>query len=43
MARLIKKFEKHAETFDSRFCVTAQHRELLDQVLTFLTINRSMI
>lgn len=38
MAPLVKEFEKHPETFDTRVCVTAQHREMLDQVLTFFDI-----
>ena len=32
MAPLVKELEKHAET-ESIVCVTAQHREMLDQVL----------
>ena len=38
MAPLVKEFEKHPETFDTRVCVTAQHREMLDQVLEFFEI-----
>lgn len=37
MAPLIKAFEK-SENFDTRVCVTAQHREMLDQVLDFFEI-----
>jgi len=37
MAPLVKEFEKHPE-FDTRVCVTAQHREMLDQVLEFFEI-----
>ena len=35
MAPLIKAFQKHSELFDVKICVTAQHREMLDQVLRF--------
>lgn len=38
MAPLVKEFEKHPENFDTRVCVTAQHREMLDQVLDFFEI-----
>jgi len=38
MAPLVKEFKKHPELFDSRVCVTAQHREMLDQVLDFFEI-----
>ena len=38
MAPLIKEFQKHPETFDTKVCVTAQHREMLDQVLKFFEI-----
>ena len=37
MAPLIKAFQKET-TFDSKVCVTAQHREMLDQVLDFFDI-----
>ncbi len=37
MAPLIKEFQKHS-IFDTRVCVTAQHREMLDQVLDFFEI-----
>lgn len=37
MAPLVKAFEKESE-FDTRVCVTAQHREMLDQVLEFFEI-----
>ena len=37
MAPLIKTFKKN-ENFDTRVCVTAQHREMLDQVLEFFEI-----
>jgi UDP-N-acetylglucosamine 2-epimerase (non-hydrolysing) len=38
MAPLIKEFQKHKDKFDTKVCVTAQHREMLDQVLTFFEI-----
>ncbi|MEO0311990.1 MAG: hypothetical protein RIQ89_1647 [Bacteroidota bacterium] len=38
MAPLIKAFEKKKKIFDVRICVTAQHREMLDQVLDFFEI-----
>lgn len=37
MAPLIKEFSKHKE-FHTKICVTAQHREMLDQVLDFFDI-----
>ena len=37
MAPLVKAFEKEA-TIQSKVCVTAQHREMLDQVLDFFEI-----
>jgi UDP-N-acetylglucosamine 2-epimerase (non-hydrolysing) len=37
MAPLVKEFQKHA-MFDTRVCVTAQHRDMLDQVLDFFEI-----
>ena len=37
MAPLIKAFQKET-TFDTKVCVTAQHREMLDQVLDFFEI-----
>lgn len=37
MAPLVKEFQKHT-LFDTRVCVTAQHREMLDQVLEFFDI-----
>lgn len=37
MAPLVKEFQKNKE-FDTRVCVTAQHREMLDQVLEFFDI-----
>lgn len=38
MAPLVKEFQKNTKDFDSRVCVTAQHREMLDQVLEFFEI-----
>tara|TARA_R110000737_G_scaffold266025_1_gene273670 strand:- start:13961 stop:15082 length:1122 start_codon:yes stop_codon:yes gene_type:complete len=37
MAPLVKEFLKN-DTFDTKICVTAQHREMLDQVLDFFEI-----
>lgn len=38
MAPLVKEFEKNKEKFEMRVCVTAQHREMLDQVLNIFDI-----
>jgi len=38
MAPLVKEFNKHQEDFDTKVCITAQHREMLDQVLSFFEI-----
>jgi len=38
MAPLIKYFKQNASTFDVKVCVTAQHREMLDQVLELFEI-----
>ena len=38
MAPLIKEFKKHSSFFDTKICITAQHREMLDQVLDFFEI-----
>ena len=38
MAPLVKEFQKHTLDFETRVCVTAQHREMLDQVLEFFEI-----
>ncbi len=38
MAPLVKEFYKHPEYFNVKVCVTAQHREMLDQVLDFFDI-----
>ncbi|MCZ8216504.1 MAG: UDP-N-acetylglucosamine 2-epimerase (non-hydrolyzing) [Cyclobacteriaceae bacterium] len=38
MAPLIREFEKHVSDFETKVCITAQHREMLDQVLDFFRI-----
>lgn len=38
MAPLVKEFEKHKDKFNTRVCITAQHRSMLDQVLTIFKI-----
>lgn len=38
MAPLVKEFQKHDLLFETKVCVTAQHREMLDQVLGFFEI-----
>ncbi len=38
MAPLIKELEKYPELFENRVCVTAHHREMLDQVLNLFAI-----
>lgn len=38
MAPLVKEFTKNKNCFDVRVCVTAQHRQMLDQVLDFFEI-----
>ncbi len=38
MAPLVKEFNKHSDTFDTKLCVTAQHRQMLDQVLEFFEL-----
>ncbi|MFN0730051.1 MULTISPECIES: non-hydrolyzing UDP-N-acetylglucosamine 2-epimerase [Flavobacteriaceae] len=38
MAPLIKEFKKYPNLFETKVCVTAQHREMLDQVLDFFEI-----
>lgn len=38
MAPLIRELQKHKESLDVKVCVTAQHREMLDQVLAFFEI-----
>ena len=39
MAPLVKEFKKNKINFDTKVCVTAQHREMLDQVLEFFEIS----
>jgi len=38
LAPLIKEFLKQSEYFSVKVCITAQHREMLDQVLNFFDI-----
>ncbi len=38
MAPLVKEFQKNVSDFETRVCVTAQHRQMLDQVLEFFDI-----
>lgn len=38
MAPLVKEFKKYPDKFETKICVTAQHREMLDQVLDFFEI-----
>ena len=38
MAPLIKEFQKYNDKFETKVCITAQHREMLDQVLDFFEI-----
>lgn len=38
MAPLVKAFQNQKEEFETKVCVTAQHREMLDQVLDFFEI-----
>nr|WP_299171030.1 UDP-N-acetylglucosamine 2-epimerase (non-hydrolyzing) [uncultured Allomuricauda sp.] len=38
MAPLVKEFQKFEEIFETKVCITAQHREMLDQVLSFFEI-----
>ena len=39
MAPLVKEFKKYQKDFNTRVCITAQHREMLDQVLDFFDIS----
>ena len=39
MAPLVKEFQNYTKVFETKICVTAQHREMLDQVLKFFDIN----
>lgn len=38
MAPVVKTFQEHKDQFDTTVCVTAQHRQMLDQVLNFFKI-----
>ena len=38
MAPLVKAFQKESDAFITKVCITAQHREMLDQVLSFFEI-----
>lgn len=38
MAPLVKEFQKYPTDFETKVCVTAQHREMLDQVLELFEI-----
>jgi UDP-N-acetylglucosamine 2-epimerase (non-hydrolysing) len=38
MAPLVKEFQKYPDLFETKVCVTAQHRQMLDQVLDFFEI-----
>ena len=38
MAPLVKAFQKKPHDFQTKVCITAQHREMLDQVLSFFEI-----
>ncbi len=38
MAPLVKEFQKHTDSFETKVCVSAQHREMLDQVLDLFEI-----
>ena len=38
MAPLVKEFQKYPEKFETVVCVTGQHREMLDQVLSIFDI-----
>ncbi len=39
MAPLVKEFQTYPHYFETKVCVTAQHREMLDQVLKLFDIN----
>ena len=38
MAPVVKAFKNETDNFETKVCVTAQHREMLDQVLDFFSI-----
>ena len=39
MAPLVKEFQSREDYFETKICITAQHREMLDQVLSFFEID----
>ena len=39
MCPLVKEFQKHKDLFRTLVCVTGQHREMLDQVLTLFDVH----
>lgn len=39
MCPLVKEFQKYPSDFETIVCVTGQHREMLDQVLTIFDVN----
>ena len=38
MASLVKEFQKYTDIFKTKVCITAQHREMIDQVLDLFEI-----
>jgi UDP-N-acetylglucosamine 2-epimerase (non-hydrolysing) len=38
MAPLVREFKKHSNIFNTRICVTAQHRAMLDSVMIFFEL-----
>jgi len=38
MCPLVKEFQNHSDVFETIVCVTGQHREMLDQVLTIFDV-----
>ena len=38
MCPLVKEFQKYPKEFETIVCVTGQHREMLDQVLTIFDV-----
>ncbi len=40
MCPLVKEFQKYPDTFDTKVCVTGQHREMLDQVLRIFDVKQ---
>jgi UDP-N-acetylglucosamine 2-epimerase (non-hydrolysing) len=39
MAPLVKELKAFSSDFEVRICVTAQHREMLDQVMSFFNLS----